>query len=543
MSMLTGTMMNRPLLVSSILRHADAVYGDTEVVSATADGQVHRLTYADIHRRARQLAGALLSLGVKAGDRVGTLATSSHRHLELYYGVGGMGAVCHTINPRLSIEQIAYIINHAEDGHIFVDAPFLAVARDLMPRCPGVKGWIVLAEAGRSAAVGAPDLIGYEDLLQRCGPDFVWPELDERAAAGLCYTSGTTGDPKGVLYSNRSTVLHAMTMALPGALCVSPRDTVMPVSPMFHVMAWGLPYCAPAMGAKLVLPGTTVDPAGLYRLCETEGVTIAAAVPTIWLGLVAYLAEHRARLTTLRRVLTGGVACPRELIVALADHDVEIVHAWGMTETSPLGTASRTTRRHDLLSTDQRAAVQAKQGRPMFGVEIKVVDGAGNDVPRDGVTFGDLLVRGPWVAEHYFKRQDDDSWRDGWFVTGDVATIDGEGYMQITDRAKDLIKSGGEWISSIELEKPAVAHPAVKEAAVIAVPHLKWGERPLLIVAPKTGMRVTRDELLALYVGKVAKWCAPDDVVFVDELQRSATGKLQKSALRAAYRRHFWPTA
>jgi fatty-acyl-CoA synthase len=534
-----GLMMAYPLLVPSILKHAATYYGKTEIVSCLPGDAVHRYTYADAHLRARRLAGALGSMGVRQGDRVGTLAWSGYRHLELYYGVSGMGAVCHTINPRLSLDQIAYIINHADDRYVFFDADFAELVRTLRPLCPGVRDWIVLDP---QAAAGAGAFTPYEDILGRGTCDDAWPRLDENDAAGLCYTSGTTGKPKGVLYTHRSTVLHALSMALPNALGISARDVVMPCTPMFHVMAWGLPYAAPAMGAKLVFPGNRLDGANLYRLCETEGVTASAGVPTVWLNLAGFLSGHGRRLQTLKRVVTGGTACPPALLATLQDEfGVQIIHTWGMSETSPLGTACHPRPGHADLAAQQRRALQLKQGVPAFGTEIKIVDADGAELPWNGTTPGDLLVRGAWVAREYFNGDGMSPLRDGWFATGDVATIDAEGYMQITDRSKDVIKSGGEWISSIELEKIAMAHPLVDEAAAIAVPHQKWGERPLLLVVAKPGTSMTAMDVLAFYQGRVPKWHIPDDVIVVDRLPYSSNGKLLKSGLRDAYRSHRWP--
>lgn len=543
-----GQMMQTPLLISSLLRHAAAVHGDTEIVSRGADGADHRYTYADAHHRACRLANALLSLGVRPGDRVATLAWNGHRHLELYYAVSGMGAVCHTVNPRLFLDQIAYIIDHAEDTLVCFDVAFRSLAEALAPRCPRVRAWVLLADEGDERdeleAPAPPGTLRYEALLAAQPDDFAWPALDEHTAAGLCYTSGTTGHPKGVLYSHRSTVLQAMAIALPDAVALSARDVLAPVSSMFHVMSWGLPYAASLVGSTLVLPGPKLDGASLFRLFEDEGVTVSAAVPTVWLGLATYMAEHALRLSTLKRVLIGGSACPRALIATLQDDfGVEVIHAWGMTETSPLGTVSRPKRKHASLPADRRLDLQVKQGRPVFGVEVKVVGADGAELPRDGAAAGDLLVRGPWVCASYFKADENDQLRDGWFPTGDVATIDPDSYVQITDRSKDVIKSGGEWISSIELENLAVAHPSIQEAAVIGVAHPKWGERPLVVAVRKPGATVSGAELLAFYEGKVAKWWRPDDVVFVAELPHTATGKLLKTRLRAEYRDYRLPTS
>jgi len=537
-----GLMMDTPLLVSALLRHAAVAHGEVEVVSREADGRQHRQSYRELERRCRRLANALGALGVQPGDRVATLAWNGHRHLEAIYAVAGMGAVCHTVNPRLFLEQIVYIINHADDRVVCFDGTLAPLVAELMPRCAGVRDWVLLADDDQAAA-GLPRPVRvYEPLLAAATDDFDWPDLDEREACGLCYTSGTTGNPKGVLYSHRSSVLHALAAALPDAVSVSALDVVMPISPMFHVMAWGIPHYAPCMGAKLVLPGPKLDPESLYTLFEQEGVTVTAAVPTVWFGLLAWMRERKLRFGTLQRALIGGSACPRSVIDALqGEFGVQVVHGWGMTETSPIATTGRIKAKHRALSTNDRHALQTLQGRPLFGMELKVVGPDGLAQPWDGTSFGELLVRGPWVTSGYFRGEGGEVLRDGWFPTGDIATIDADGYVHITDRAKDLVKSGGEWISSIELENTAVAHPGVAEAAAIGVPHPKWTERPLLVVVRKAGATVTREELLAFYQGRVAKWCVPDDVVFVDALPHTATGKLLKASLREQYRGHVWP--
>ena len=539
-----GLMMDTPLLVSSIIRHAAVNHGDTEIVSQGADGTRFRYTYSGAYRRSSQLANALSSLGVVAGDTVGTLAWNSHRHFEAYYGISGMGAVCHTINPRLFQEQIVYINNHAQDRYVLFDPCFIKLVEEMAGRCTAVEGWIAMCDRDAIPDSPLPNILGFEDLIGVESDSYGWPLLDENQACGLCYTSGTTGHPKGVLYSHRSTVLHAMTAPLPDAMDLSARDTVMPVSSMFHVMAWGLPYTAPLVGAKLVLPGPKLDAASIYQLFEEEGVTMSGGVPTIWLGLIAYMQQNSLKLTSLERVVVGGAACPRSVIAALEDEfGVEVVHAWGMTEMSPIGTLNRMKSTHAELTPDQRHDLQMKQGRGVFGVEMRIVDSDGAEVPRDGKAFGDLMVRGPWICRSYHRQSDEEILHDGWFSTGDVATIDADGYMQITDRSKDVIKSGGEWISSIELENLAVGHPAVQEAAVIGVAHPKWTERPLLLAVTKPGATVSREELLAFYDGKVARWWVPDDVVFVNELPHTATGKVLKTSLRDQYKGHRLPTA
>jgi len=539
--MLRGQMMDMPLLISSLIRHADRCHGDTEVVSRTVEGPIHRYAYADLHRRAKQLAQALARLGVRQGDRIGTLAWNGHRHLELYYGVSGMGAVTHTVNPRLFPDQIVYIVNHAEDRYVFFDLTFAPLVEKLAPQCPGVKGWVALTDRAHMPAANIPGLACYEELVGAERGDYEWPRLDEWAAAGLCYTSGTTGHPKGTLYAHRSTVLHAYAASLPDVFNMSAREVVLPVVPMFHVNSWGVAYTAPMNGAKLVLPGAALDGRSLYELFEAERVTVTAGVPTVWLGLLAYMKEQGLRFSSLKRAVVGGSACPPAMIRAFEEYGVDCVHAWGMTEMSPLGSFATLKAKHLAQAPEKRFETRVKQGRAIFGVEMKIVDGAGNELPRDGKAFGDLLVRGPWVTSGYFKEDSNDTLRDGWFPTGDVATIDPDGYMQITDRSKDVIKSGGEWISSIELENIAVAHPGIAEAAAIGVAHPKWDERPLLVAVKKPSAAVTREELLQFFEGKVAKWWIPDDVVFVETLPHTATGKLLKTALRKDFKAYELP--
>ncbi len=523
------------LRVAGIIEHAAKWHADTEIVSRLPEGGIHRCTYAQAHERSKQLANALLRVGITDGDRVATIAWNTHRHFELYYGVAGIGAVCHTINPRLFPEQLVYIINHAEDRLLFFDLTFLPLVEKLAPVCPKVEKWVLMAPAQYlPAGSEMPGLCSYEDLLAAESADYEWPMLDENTACSLCYTSGTTDQPKGVLYSHRSTLLHAMAISLPDALNCSALDVIMPVVPMFHVNAWGLPYAAPLNGAKLVLPGAGMDAASLYELFESEGVTFSAGVPTIWLGLLQFMREGQRQFTTLRRTVVGGSACPPALMQAFEEElGVTIMHAWGMTETSPLGTAGHLKPKHQSLSPADSRAVRAKQGRVVFGVDMKIVGDDGQALPHDGVAFGDLLVRGPWVVADYFgSGTPGELTADGWFRTGDVATIDADGFMQITDRSKDVIKSGGEWISSIDLENLAVGHPAVAEAAVIGVASAKWSERPLLVVVRRPGMEVSAEELLVFFKGKVARFSEPDAVEFVDQLPHTATGKLLKTQLR-----------
>ena len=536
-------MMNQPLMISSLLRHADRNHGDTEIVSRTVEGPIHRYTYRDAHVRARRLARVLTRLGVQAGDRVGTLAWNGYRHFELYYAVSGMGAVIHTINPRLFPDQIGYIVNHAGDCYCFFDLTFAPLVERLAPACKGVKGWIAMTDRPHMPTVAIPGLLCYEDLLAAENDEFDWPEFDENTAAGLCYTSGTTGNPKGVLYSHRSTLLHAYATSLPDAKNMSARSVVLPIVPMFHVNAWGTPYTAPLVGAKLVFPGPGLDGASLYELFETEHVNSSAGVPTVWLNLINYMKQNKLKLSTLKATSIGGAACPPAMIRTLKeDFGVQVMHGWGMTEMSPVGTANTPKAKHAGLSADEKFQLSLKQGRPLFGVDMKIVDGDGNELPRDGKAFGDLLVKGPWVVREYYNDGGKPLTADGWFPTGDVATIDADGYLQITDRSKDVIKSGGEWISSIDLENIAVGHPAVLEAAVIGVRHPKWDERPLLVVVKQSGAEVSKDAMLEFYDGKVARWCIPDDVVFVEQLPHTATGKLSKITLREQLKDYRLPT-
>ena len=544
-----GQMMDMPLLVSSILRHAARHHGETEVVSRRVEGDIHRYTYARCEQRARQLASALQKAGVGPGERVATIAWNGYRHLELYYGVGGMGSVIHTINPRLHPEQIAWIVNHAEDRIVAFDATFLPLIEAVAPRCPNVKQWLAMVDAERQPASDKVQGLGnYEHFIATGDTDWTWPSFDENTAVALCYTSGTTGHPKGALYSNRSTVLHAYGAALPDAMAASARDAILPVVPMFHVNAWGIPFAAPMVGAKLVLPGPQLDGKSLYELFEAEGVTFAAGVPTVWLGLLGHLEANNLRFSSLNRTVIGGSACPPAMIKSFKEkYDVDVIHAWGMTEMSPLGTLSRLQNKHLSLPADGQRKLLEKQGHTVFGVDMKIVDDNGNDLPWNGETYGNLLVRGPWVIQRYFREDADpleyDSEGEGWFPTGDVATIDEDGFMHITDRSKDVIKSGGEWISSIELENLAIAHPAVANAAVIGVAHPKWDERPLLIVARKPGAVVTAADILSIYEGRVAKWWTPDDVQFVESIPLGATGKILKTKLREQFKDYHLPTA
>ena len=532
-----GLMQNQPLLISMLMDFAERHHGDGEIVSRRVEGDIHRYTYRDLARRAKQLANTLDATGVPAGSRVASLAWNGYRHMELYYGVAGSGRVMHTLNPRLHPEQMAWIINHAEDTVLCFDMSFLPLIQAIHSHCPTVKTWVALCDADKlPEGSGIANLVAYEAWIGGASGDYAWPQLDENTAAGLCYTSGTTGNPKGALYSQRSTVLHAYGGALPDAMNLSARDSLMPVVPMFHVNAWGLPYVAALVGCKVVYPGPAMDGKSIYELMESEQVTMAAGVPTIWQMLLAHTEGNGLKFSSLNRTVIGGSACPPAMIDTFREtYGVDVLHAWGMTETSPLGTVSTLKNKHLKLPAEQQLAMRLKQGRAIFGVDMKIVGDDGQDLPWDGKTFGDLLVRGPWIMDTYFKGDCPlvkDAQGRGWFPTGDVATIDADGFMHITDRSKDVIKSGGEWISSIDIENIAMAHPAVAMAACIGMPHPKWDERPIVAVVKKPGVEVTREELLKFYEGKTAKWQVPDDVVFVEAIPLGATGKMLKTKLR-----------
>ena len=540
-----GLMMETELLISSIAQHAEKFHGDREIVSVTADNPRHRYTIREAMTRARRLANALGRLGVRQGERVASLAWNDYRHLEVYYGVSGSGYVCHTINPRLFPEQIVYIINHAEDRFICVDAMFVPLLEAVADKIPNVEGFIVMTDEAHMPETALPNAMCYETLLAAESPEFDWPELDESTASALCYTSGTTGNPKGVLYDHRSTILHALGTLAIDVAGMSSRDVVLPVVPFFHVNAWGVPYSALMAGAKLVLPGPKMgDGEALYGLMDSEDVTMALGVPTVWLALLQYTEKAGKRLDKLERSLVGGAAVPRAMIEAFRDtHGVELRQGWGMTETSPIGTVNTLKAGLEGLSKEEQLDLATKAGRGIFGVEMRIVDDNGDELPWDGEAFGALQVRGPWICSDYFKLEGSSGTHtdNGWFETGDVATIDPQGYMAITDRTKDVIKSGGEWISSIELENAAMGHPAVAEAAVIGVAHPKWTERPLLVVVKAEGEDVSKEELLAYFDGKVATWWVPNDVVFVDELPHTATGKVKKIELRQQFAEYRLP--
>ncbi len=539
-----GLMQNHPLLISSLIEHAERHHGEGEIVSRRVEGDIHRTQWSTVARRSRQLANALDAHGLAITDRVASIAWNGYRHLEMYYGVSGSGRVLHTLNPRLHPQQLAWIINHAEDRVVCFDTTFTPLVAAVQAKCPSVKLWVALCDADKlPEGSGIPNLVSYEALIAAQPGTYAWPQFDENTASSLCYTSGTTGNPKGVLYSHRSTLLHAYAGALPDALNISARDAILPVVPMFHVNAWGLPYCAAATGCKLVFPGPAMDGKSIYDLIETEGVTMAAGVPTVWQMLLGHMQAGGLRFSRLNRTVIGGSACPPAMLHTFHDtYGVEVLHAWGMTEMSPLGTVCSLKNKQLALDEHGRMRVRLKQGRAVYGVDMKIVNGEGEELPWDGKTYGDLLVRGPWIIDQYFRAEGRSPLQDGWFPTGDVATIDADGFMQITDRSKDVIKSGGEWISSIDVENIAMAHPAVAMAACIGMPHPKWDERPIVVVALKPGQDVSREDLLAFYEGRIAKWQIPDDVVFVPAIPLGATGKMQKVSLREQLKDYRLPT-
>ena len=544
-----GLMQNQPLLISSLLEFADRHHADGEIVSRRVEGDIHRYTYKDMAARARQVARVLDGMALSAGDRVATLAWNGYRHLELYYGVSGSERVLHTLNPRLHPDQVVWIVNHAEDQVLFFDLSFLPIIQAVHARCPTVRQWVALCDADKLPAdSGIPGLQSYEALLAQQPSDYIWPSFDENTASSMCYTSGTTGNPKAALYSHRSSVLHAYAASLPDVMCLSARDAVLPVVPMFHVNAWGLPYAAALTGCKLVFPGGAMDGKSIYELIEAEKDTFAAGVPTVWQMLLGHMKPAGLRFSTLDRTVIGGSACPPAMIKSFQDdYGVRVLHAWGMTEMSPLGTLTSLKNKHLALPADQQMQLLQKQGRAIYGVDMKIVDGDGKDQPWDGKAYGDLLVRGPWVVASYFKGEGGnplvkDAAGKDWFPTGDVATIDADGYMQITDRSKDVIKSGGEWISSIDIENIAMGHPAIAMAACIGMRHPKWDERPIVAVVKRPGTEVTAEELLQFYEGKIAKWQIPDDVVFVEAIPLGATGKMLKTRLREQLKDYVLPS-
>ena len=540
-----GLMQDWPLLVHRVLDHAATYAGDKEIVTRSIEGPVRRTTWGGIHNRSLRLAKALTKRGVKPGDRLATLAWNTERHLEAWYGITGAGGVYHTLNPRLFPEQLVYIANHAEDRMIFVDLTFVPILEKLQDQLKTVETYVILTDAAHMPQTGLRNAVAYEDILTEADDDFDWLTLDENAACGLCYTSGTTGNPKGVLYSHRSNVLHAMAALQADVLALSNADTVLPIVPMFHANAWSLAFSVPMTGAKMVMPGQKLDGESVYNLLEGEQITMSAAVPTVWLMLLQHMEANNLKLSTLKRVAIGGSACPPVMIQKFEQvYGVEVMHAWGMTELSPIGTIGSLLARDRKKPFDEQLKIKSKQGRPLFTVEMKILDDDGKELPRDGKTFGHLVVRGPAIAKGYFKGEGGQILdEDGFFDTGDVATLDPDGYMQITDRAKDVIKSGGEWISSIDIENIAVGHPAVAVAAVIGVAHPKWDERPLLVVQLKPGASATKEDLLAYLDGKIAKWWMPDDVAFVEAVPINATGKIQKLSLRETFKNHVLPTA
>jgi acyl-CoA synthetase (AMP-forming)/AMP-acid ligase II len=529
-----GLMQQQSLLISSLIDFAERHHGDGEVVSRRVEGDVHRYTWADVANRSRQLANALDGLRLMQGDRVATLAWNGYRHLEMYFGVSGSGRVLHTLNPRLHPDQVVWIANHAEDQILCFDMTFLPLVQAVHARCTTVKHWVALCDADKLPAdTGIPNLTSYETLIGQQAKTYVWPQLDENSASSMCYTSGTTGNPKAALYSHRSTLLHAYAAALPDVMCISARDAILPVVPMFHVNAWGIPYSAAMTGAKLVFPGPALDGKSVYELIEAEKVTFAAGVPTVWQMLLGHMKPAHLEFSSLKRTVIGGSACPPAMIDAFRDdYGVDVLHAWGMTEMSPLGTLCTLKNKHLSLPAEAQMKLRLKQGRAIFGVDMKIVNDAGETLPHDGKTYGDLLVKGPWIIREYFKQEGPPPLIDGWFPTGDVATIDEDGFMQITDRSKDVIKSGGEWISSIDIENIAMAHPDVAMAACIGMPHPKWDERPVVCVVKKPGSALSSAEMLKFYEGKTAKWQIPDDAIFVEAIPLGATGKMLKTKLR-----------
>lgn len=530
--LLPGGMQEKMLLISDLITFAGKNHADTEVVSRNSGGGIHRCTWADVASRARQVACALQHMGVGSSARVGTLAWNGYRHLELYYGVSGSGRVLHTINPRLHADQVAWIINHAADEVLVFEPEMLVLVAGIHERCPTVRQYVLLCERDALPAhSGVPGLVSYEEWIACDAASYEWPQLDERAACALCYTSGTTGEPKGVLYSHRSTVLHAYAAALPDSYGISARDVVLPVVPMFHANAWGVPYVAALTGCKLVLPGAAMDGPSIHGLMEAEGVTFAAGVPTVWQMLLTHVQSQELRFGSLRRTVVGGSACSMSMIEAFDALGVEVLHGWGMTELSPLGTVNAIKPRHQTWPLEDRLALRRKQGRAIFGVDLRLVDDAGQTLPNDGRAVGHLQVRGTWVVRQYY-RAETSALDDGWFSTGDVASIDVDGYVEITDRSKDLIKSGGEWISSIAIENVAASHPDVNLAACIAVKHPKWDERPVLVVLPRAGAQLASEALLAYMAERLIKWQVPDAVVFVEAMPIGATGKILKNRLR-----------
>ena len=540
-----GLMQQHNLLISSLIEFAEKHHGTGEIISRRVEGDIHRSNYAQVARRSRQVANALDSLKLGFGDRVATLAWNGYRHLELYFGVSGSGRVLHTLNPRLHPDQIVWIANHAEDSVLCFDMSFLPIVKAVHARCTTIKHFIALCDGqALPTDTGIPGLQSYESWIGHQPSTYNWPKFDENSASSMCYTSGTTGNPKAALYSHRSTILHAYAAGMPDVMCISARDSILPVVPMFHVNAWGIPYTAAMTGAKLVFPGAALDGKSVYELIESEGVTFAAGVPTVWQMMLSHMKPAGLKFSKLNRTVIGGSACPPAMMATFNnEYNVDVLHAWGMTEMSPLGTVCVLKNAHENLSAEEKTKIRLKQGRAVYGVDMKIVSPeTGKELPWDGKTSGDLLVKGPWIIDKYFKQEGGSPLvQGGWFPTGDVATIDAEGFLQITDRSKDVIKSGGEWISSIDVENIAMAHPAVAMAACIGMRHPKWDERPIIAVVKKPGIEVTRDELIAFFDGKTAKWQIPDDVVFLDAIPLGATGKMQKMKLREILKDYVLP--
>ena len=524
--------------IASIIEHAKEFHPTKEVISRMVSGEVHRTNYEEVCIRSRKLASALEKDGYKKGDVLATIALNTYRHLEMYYGISGMGAICHTLNFRLHPEQAVYIINHAEDKIIFCEAPFIPIMEGLKDQLPCVEKYIILCDESDMPETGLKNAISYEEYIKDGDENYEWPAMDDDAACGLCYTSGTTGNPKGVLYSHKSNILHAQASLT--AMSISPNETILMVVPLFHVLAWGIPYYGPMYGSKLVMPGMQMEGEPLYDLIEKEEVTLAFGVPTIWMGLLAYCRDNNKILSSVTNTIIGGAALSLSTLQEFDEvHDVNVIHAWGMTEMSPLGTTNVPTPQMDKMTKEEKYAVQLKQGKPIYGVELKVVDDSGVELPKDGKSQGHLMVRGPWILQRYFKAEQDAVDENGWFDTGDISVLDQDGYMTIKDRAKDVIKSGGEWISSIDLENAAFGHPEIAEACVVGIPHPKWDERPMLFVVTNDGEPIEKDSILEFLASKVAKWWLPDEIVFMKELPHGATGKLQKFELREEYNNHY----
>jgi len=535
---MSGDMQRWTPNVASIIEHANEFHPTKEVISRMVSGEVHRTNYAEVCVRSRKLASALEKDGYKKGDVIATLALNTYRHLEMYYGISGMGAICHTLNFRLHPEQAVYIINHADDKIIFCEAPFIPIMEGLKDQLTCVEKYIILCDESEMPETALKNAISYEEYISSGDEDYEWPAIDDDAACGLCYTSGTTGNPKGVLYSHKSNILHAQASL--NAMPIGPDETILMVVPLFHVLAWGIPYYGPMNGSKLVMPGMQMEGEPLYDLIDKEEVTLAFGVPTIWMGLLAYCRDNNKILTSVRNTIIGGSALSLPTLQEFDEvHDVNVIHAWGMTEMSPLGTINIPTPEMENMGKEEKYAIQLKQGKPIYGVELKVVDDAGIELPKDGESQGHLLVRGAWILQKYFKAENDAVDKDGWFDTGDISVLDQDGYMIIKDRAKDVIKSGGEWISSIDLENAAFGHPDIAEACVVGIPHPKWDERPMLFVVTNDGEPIEKESILEFLASKVAKWWLPDEIIFLKELPHGATGKLQKFELRDEYNNYY----